>query len=125
MLAPKTLNSIMENGIHQPVAIKVEHSSRKLGELLGRLQYFLRQNHTRYRPAAYGEKVGCYRAWQLNYLLTTDDKSGRKNHSGDHFKIWNYISSIEFYHKLHKDINKKVGDYAASTNKVHAAGYYR
>jgi len=95
-----------------PVATKVQYlDSRKLGELLGRLQYFLGKTVPGAGPRMVRSRLLSRLATKL--ILTTDDKALEKEIHGHHFKNLEYISSINFYHKLHKDINKKGAiDYA-------------
>jgi pimeloyl-ACP methyl ester carboxylesterase len=95
-----------------PVATKVQYlDSRKLGEILGRLQYFLGKTVPGVGPRVVRSRLLSRIATKL--ILTTDDKALEKEIHGHHFKNLNFISSIHFYHKLHKDINKKGAiDYA-------------
>lgn len=100
-----------------PVAIKVNYlDSRKLGELLGRLQYFLGKTIPGAGPRMVKSRLLSRMATKL--ILTTDDRALEKAIHGHHFKNLDYISSINFYHKLHKDINKKGAiDYAPQLTK--------
>lgn len=95
-----------------PVATKVNYlDSRKLGELLGRLQYFVGKSVPKAGPRVVKSRTLSRLATKL--ILTTDDKALEKEIHSHHFKNLEYISSINFYHKLHKDINKKGAvDYA-------------
>lgn len=100
-----------------PVATKVNYlDSRKLGELLGRLQFFLGKTIPGAGPRVVKSRLLSRIATKL--ILTTDDKALEKEIHGHHFKNLDYISSINFYHTLHKDINKKGAiDYAAEITK--------
>lgn len=100
-----------------PVATKVNYlDPRKLGELLGRLQYFLGKTIPGAGPRMVKSRLLSRMATKL--ILTTDDKALEKEIHGHHFKNLDYISSINFYHKLHKDINKKGAiDYAPELTK--------
>lgn len=100
-----------------PVATKVQYlDSRKLGELLGRLQFFLGKTVPGAGPRVVKSRLLSRLATKL--ILTTDDKALEKEIHGHHFKNLDYISSINFYHKLHKDINKKGAiDYAPEITK--------
>lgn len=89
-----------------PVATKVNYlDSRKLGELLGRVQYFLGKTVPGAGPRMVKSRLLSRAATKL--ILTTDDKALEKEIHAHHFKNLDYISSINFYHMLHKDINKK------------------
>ena len=89
-----------------PVATKVQYlDSRKLGELLGRLQYFVGKVVPKAGPRVVKSRTLSRLATKL--ILTTDDKALEKEIHDHHFKNLDYISSIHFYHKLHRDINKK------------------
>ncbi len=100
-----------------PVATKVQYlDSRKLGELLGRLQFFLGKTVPGAGPRVVKSRLLSRVATKL--ILTTDDKALEKEIHSHHFKNLDYISSINFYHKLHKDINKKGAiDYAPQISK--------
>lgn len=100
-----------------PVATKVNYlDSRKLGELLGRLQYFVGKSVPKAGPRVVKSRTLSKLATKL--ILTTDDKALEKEIHSHHFKNLDYISSIHFYHKLHKDINKKGAiDYAPTLTK--------
>ena len=51
-------------------------------------------------------------------ILTTNESELKKVINEHHFKNLGYISSIDFYYQLHKDINKKGAiDYAPSLQK--------
>ena len=100
-----------------PVATKVNYlDSRKLGELLGRLQYFLGKTIPGAGPRMVKSRLLSRLATKL--ILTTDDRALEKEIHSHHFKNLDFISSINFYHKLHKDINKKGAiDYAPEISK--------
>lgn len=100
-----------------PVATKVNYlDSRKLGELLGRLQFFVGKSVPKAGPRVVKSRTLSRLATKL--ILTTDDKALEKEIHSHHFKNLDYISSINFYHKLHKDINKKGAiDYAPEIAK--------
>lgn len=95
-----------------PVATKVNYlDSRKLGELLGRLQYFLGKSVPKAGPLLVKSRLLSRLATSL--ILTTNEKGMVKTINQHHFKNLDYISSIDFYHRLHVDINKRGAiDYA-------------
>jgi pimeloyl-ACP methyl ester carboxylesterase len=100
-----------------PVATKVNYlDSRSLGAFLGRLQYFLGKTIPGAGPKLVKSRLISRIATSL--ILTTDEKAMKKTINQHHFKNLDYISSIDFYHQLHIDINKKGAvDYADELNK--------
>jgi pimeloyl-ACP methyl ester carboxylesterase len=99
-----------------PVATKVNYlDSRKIGELLGRLQFFLGKTVPAAGPKLVKSRLLSRIATAI--ILTTEETELKKVINGHHFKNLNYISSIDFYYQLHKDINKRgVIDYADALN---------
>jgi pimeloyl-ACP methyl ester carboxylesterase len=100
-----------------PVATKVTYlDSRKLGELLGRLQYFVGKSVPKAGPRLVKSRLLSRLATSL--ILTTNEREMRRTINRHHFKNLEYISSIDFYHQLHVDINKKGAiDYAPRLGK--------
>lgn len=100
-----------------PVATKVSQlDSRQLGAYLGRLQYFVGKTVPKAGPKIVKSQLLSRLATSL--ILTTDEKAMKKTINGHHFKNLEYISSIEYYYRLHIDINKKGAiDYADELNK--------
>lgn len=100
-----------------PVATKVERfDARKIGELLGRLQYFIGKSIPGVGPKLVKSRTLSRIATKI--ILTTNDKDLEKNIHLHHFKNLDFISSINFYYKLHKDINQKGAiDYAPKITK--------
>lgn len=103
-----------------PVATKVNYfDSRKVGELLGRLQYFLGKSVPAAGPKLVKSRLISRIATAI--ILTSSESDLKKVINGHHFKNLNYISSIDFYYQLHKDINKKGAlDYAPQLKKFDA-----
>ncbi len=87
-----------------PTAIR-RNDSRRGGAILGALQYGLG-----YRLPKVGEHIvkskTITRAITRLIMTTTDAELRRAIHS-HHLGNLNYISSIEFYSKLHRDINRQ------------------
>ena len=100
-----------------PVATKVNYlDSRRLGAYLGRLQYFVGKSVPKAGPRLVKSRLISRIATSL--ILTTNEREMKKTITGHHFKNLDYISSIDFYHRLHVDINKKGAiDYADALNK--------
>jgi pimeloyl-ACP methyl ester carboxylesterase len=100
-----------------PVATRVNYlDSRKVGELLGRMQYFLGKTVPAAGPRLVKSRLLSRIATAI--ILTTNDSELRKTINGHHFSNLDYISSIDFYYQLHKDINKKGAiDYAPKLKK--------
>jgi pimeloyl-ACP methyl ester carboxylesterase len=95
-----------------PTAIR-SNDSRRVGAILGALQYGLG-----YRLPKAGEKIVKSKTIAkvaTRLIMTTNDRQLRKAIHSHHFDNLNYISSIEFYSKLHHDINRQGSiDFAAS-----------
>jgi len=100
-----------------PVATKVNYlDSRKIGELLGRMQYFLGMTVPAAGPRLVKSRLLSRIATAI--ILTSNDSDMRRTINGHHFKNLDFISNIEFYYRLHKDINKKGAlDYAPRLSK--------
>ncbi len=100
-----------------PVATKVRRlDSRSLGAFLGRLQYFVGKSVPKAGPKLVKSRLLSRLATSL--ILTTNERAMKKTINDHHFKNLDYISSIDFYHRLHIDINKKGAlDYADELNK--------
>lgn len=100
-----------------PVATRVTHlDSRKLGELLGRLQFYVGKRVPKAGPQLVKSRILSRLATRL--ILTANEPIIRKKIYQHHFKNLDYISSIDYYHQLHIDINKKGAiDYADELNK--------
>jgi pimeloyl-ACP methyl ester carboxylesterase len=95
-----------------PVATTVSRlDSRSLGAFLGRMQYFLGKT-----VPAVGSKLVTSRLISrlaTSLILTTNEPEMKKKINAHHFKNLDYISSIDYYHQLHIDINKRGAvDYA-------------
>lgn len=89
-----------------PVATRVQYlDSRKIGELVGRWQYYLGKRIPKAGPRLVKSRLISRIATFA--LLTASDKDLRRRIYGHHFKNLDYISSIDYYHQLHKDINKR------------------
>lgn len=103
-----------------PVATRVNYlDSRKIGELLGRLQYFVGKTVPAAGPRLVKSRLLSRIATAI--ILTTNESAMRRTINGHHFKNLDYISSIDFYYQLHKDINKKGAvDYAPRLGKFDA-----
>lgn len=87
-----------------PTAIR-SNDSRRPGAVLGALQYTVG-----HRVPKVGERIVKSRTITraiTKLIMTTTDKELQKEIHGHHFKNLDYISSIEFYSKLHKDINRQ------------------
>ena len=100
-----------------PVATKVHYlDSRKVGELLGRLQFYVGKRVPKAGPRLVKSRLLSRVATRL--IVTADEPTLRKKIYDHHFKNLDYISSIDYYHQLHVDINKKGSiDYADELNK--------
>lgn len=88
-----------------PVATKIGLlDSRKLGAVFGALHYNIGKR------SKWGKKlVASKRISRLitNLMLTTNDREQRRLIHQHHFKNLDYISSIDFYHRLHTDIVRR------------------
>lgn len=98
-----------------PTAIR-RNDSRRAGAILGALQYGLG-----YRLPKAGERVVKSKTIAriaTKLIMTTTDRELRRAIHGHHFDNLDYISSIEFYSKLHHDINRRGSiDFASSLRK--------
>lgn len=97
-----------------PVATQVRmFDKRKIGELAGRWQYFIGMKVPVAGPKLVKSRLLSRLATKL--LLSTKNAELRKAIYGHHFKNLDFISSIELYYRLHREINKKgVIDHAES-----------
>ncbi len=100
-----------------PVATKVQYlDSRKIGELLGRLQFFLGKTVPGMGPRLVKSRLISRVSTAI--ILTADQPELKEQIRNHHFKNLDYISSIDYYYRLHVDINKKGAvDYAPEINK--------
>lgn len=93
-----------------PTAIR-GNDSRRPGAILGALQYAVG-----HRVKYLGQKIVKSRTISravTNLIMTTTDSELRTKIHSHHFKNLDYISSIEFYNQLHRDINRQGAiDYA-------------
>lgn len=98
-----------------PTAI-TKNDKRRAGAILGALQYGLG-----YKLPKVGERLVKNRTITraiTHTIMTTSDRQLRKAIHEHHFDNLNYISSIEFYSKLHHDINRQGAiDNAAALRK--------
>lgn len=103
-----------------PVATRVGFfDKRKLGELVGRWQYFIGMKVPVAGPKLVKSRLLSRLATKL--LLSTKNAELRKAIYGHHFKNLNFISSIELYYRLHREINKRgVADHADSLRTFEA-----
>lgn len=97
-----------------PVATRINLiDSRKIGAVLSGLQYGVGK-----RTGQLGEKLVRSRRISrvaTDLIATTSDPQLRKTIHRHHYKNLDYISSIDYYHQLHRDIIKRgVIDYADS-----------
>lgn len=100
-----------------PVATKVNYlDARKIGEFLGKLQYFLGKTVPGAGPKLVKSRLISRISTAI--ILTADQPKLKKQIREHHFKNLDYISSIDFYYQLHVNINKKGAvDYAERLNK--------
>lgn len=87
-----------------PTAIR-RNDRRRIGAVLGALQYKLGHTIPGLGPRLVGSKV--ISAAITRSLIKTNDKQLRSAIYGHHFKNLDYISSIKFYSTLHHDINQR------------------
>ena len=89
-----------------PVATRIRLlDSRWIGSALGKLHYGVGK-----KTGKFGDKlVRSRRISRLatNAIMTEKDPAMQKTIHGHHFKNLDYISSIDFYHQLHKDITRQ------------------
>jgi pimeloyl-ACP methyl ester carboxylesterase len=100
-----------------PVATKVNYlESRKIGEFLGRLQFFLGKTVPGAGPRLVKSRLISRISTAI--ILTANQPKLKKQIREHHFKNLDYISSIDFYYQLHVNINKKGAvDYAPKLNE--------
>ncbi len=100
-----------------PVATKVNYlDSRKIGEFLGRLQFFLGKTVPGAGPRLVKSRLISRVSTAI--ILTANQPKLKKQIREHHFKNLDYISSIDFYYQLHVNINKKGSvDYAPKINR--------
>jgi len=100
-----------------PVATKVNYlDSRKIGEFLGRLQFFLGKTIPGAGPKLVKSRLISRISTAI--ILTANQPKLKKQIREHHFKNLDYISSIDFYYQLHVNINKKGAvDYAPQLNE--------
>ena len=100
-----------------PVATKVNYlDARKIGELLGRLQFFLGKTVPGAGPRLVKSRLISRISTAI--ILTANQPKLKQQIRDHHFKNLDYISSIDFYYQLHVNINKKGAvDYAPELNK--------
>jgi pimeloyl-ACP methyl ester carboxylesterase len=100
-----------------PVATRVNYlDSRKIGEFLGRLQFFLGKTVPGAGPRLVKSRLISRISTAI--ILTANQPKLKKQIRDHHFKNLDYISSIDFYYQLHVNINKKGAvDYAPELNK--------
>lgn len=100
-----------------PVATKVNYlDSRKIGELLGRLQFYLGKTVPGAGPRLVKSRLISRISTAI--ILTANQPKLKRQIRDHHFKNLDYISSIDFYYQLHVNINKKGAvDYAPELNK--------
>lgn len=87
-----------------PTAIRA-NDPRRAGAILGALQYKLGYKIPRTGERLVKSRILSRAATKL--IMTTSDKQLRKEIYNHHFKNLDHISSIEFYSKLHYDINRQ------------------
>ncbi len=87
-----------------PTAIRA-NESRRAGAILGALQYQLGHRIPKVGKRLVTSKRISRAATSL--IMTTTDKELQAQIHSHHFKNLDYISSIEFYSKLHHDINRQ------------------
>ncbi len=99
-----------------PVATKVNYlDARKIGEFLGRLQFYLGKTVPGAGPRLVKSRLISRISTAI--ILTANQPKLKKQIREHHFKNLNYISSIDFYYQLHVNINKKGAvDYADKLN---------
>lgn len=100
-----------------PVPTKItKNDSRRIGAIAGALQY-----HAGHRLPKVGHKIVKSKrlsAIATKLMLTTSDKELKKKIYEHHYAnldVINYVSDIEFYSKIHHDINRRGSiDYASA-----------
>lgn len=100
-----------------PVATKVNYlDPRKVGEFLGRLQFYLGKTIPGAGPKLVKSRLISRISTAI--ILTANQPKLKKEIREHHFKNLDYISSIDFYYQLHVNINQKGAiDYAPELNK--------
>lgn len=98
-----------------PTAIAAR-DSRRLGASLGGLQYSIG-----YRLKYLGPRIVKSRMiskFATKLMITTTDSQLKRDIEAHHYKNLDYLSNIEFYNQLHKDINRQGAiDYAESLSQ--------
>ena len=98
-----------------PTAIRA-NDIRRPGAILGALQYTVGHRVKKLGPRIVKSRT-ITRAVTMAIMTTSNSELKRLIHS-HHFKNLDYISSIEFYSKLHRDINRQGAiDYAEKLQK--------
>ncbi len=87
-----------------PTAIRA-NDVRRPGAILGALQYTLGHRVKHLGPRIVKSRT-ISRA-VTNLIMTTTDKELQSQIHSHHFKNLDYISSIEFYNRLHNEINRR------------------
>lgn len=100
-----------------PVATKVNYlDARKIGEFLGRLQFYLGKTVPGAGPRLVKSRLISRISTAI--ILTANQPKLKKQIREHHYRNLDYISSIDFYYQLHVNINKKGAvDYAPKINK--------
>ena len=100
-----------------PVATNVRLlDSRKIGALLGSLQYRVGKNVPHIGPKVV--KSRRFSKLATKFIMTADHPELRSKIYEHHYKNLDYISSIDFYYQLHRDINRRgVTDYIDKLKK--------
>ncbi|MES2876455.1 MAG: alpha/beta hydrolase [Patescibacteria group bacterium] len=104
-----------------PVATKVNYlDARKIGEFLGRLQFYLGKTVPGAGPRLVKSRLISRISTAI--ILTANQPKLKKQIREHHFRNLDYISSIDFYYQLHVNINKKGAvDYADQLNQKFTA----
>lgn len=98
-----------------PTALR-RNDKRRGGAILGALQYSVGHRLPKLGPKVVKSQL--ISAAVTNLIMTTTNSQLRKEIHGHHFDNLDYISSIEFYSKLHGQINRMGAiDYAKALNK--------
>lgn len=97
-----------------PTTIRA-NDKRRVGAILGALQYKLGHTLPGIGPKIVKSRTVSRVATKL--IMTTTDHQLQKSIYEHHYDNLNYISSIKFYSKLHKDINRQGANDKAATLK--------